>query len=326
MDLRELGEREAIRRLRHALGDTEDLGMGVDDCAVYPLAEGRLLLASTDVVAGHTHILPGTTPEMLGSFVVELTISDVAAMGGIPIGLLTALAMPPGADIEWLEGLATGMAQATERHGVTVMGGDTKASSEPTVAATALGMVDEEACLFRRGGRPGDILVLTGAVGGPAMGYFMPRNPEGDLTPEALGMVYGVRARVEAGESLGFSGHARACIDLSDGLAPALHQLQEASGCGAKLSWEDIPLAEGLEALCETQDLDLEATSLHWGGEYELLTAVDPLAVQDVLEDLKGLGLEPAVVGHLTDGHETLLVRDGSPAPLSPQGFDHFQG
>lgn len=326
MDLREMGERGAISRAREAIGSTEDLGRGEDDCAAYPLGEGRLLLISTDMVVGGTHILPGATAEMLGSFAVELAVSDVAAMGGMPLGVLTALAMPPDTDVDLLEEMITGMADAADRHGVSILGGDTKASSEPTLAITALGMVDEEACLYRRGGRPGDLLVLTGPVGGPALGFNMHRQVDGDLTEEALFLVYGVRARTEAGEVLAGSGHATACIDLSDGFAPALHQLLEASDCGAMVSWEDVPLADGLDELAEARHLALDELALHWGGEYELMATVAPESVGQVMEDLRAMGLEPAVVGHLTEGREILLMRDGRPAPLSHHGFDHFRG
>ena len=96
MDLRELGERASIKRLREVLGATEDLGRGEDDCAVVPLGDGKVLLASTDVLIGPTHLLPGTPPEQFGAFAIEIAVSDVAALGGRPLGVLTAMARPPG--------------------------------------------------------------------------------------------------------------------------------------------------------------------------------------------------------------------------------------
>ena len=326
MDLRDAGERAAIARLREAMGETEDLGQGIDDCAVHRLPDGSLLLVSTDVLVGSTHMLPGTSPGLLGSFAVELAVSDVAAMGGRPLGVLTAMAMPPDTSLEWLEDLSRGMATSADRHGITVLGGDTKAASEPVVAVTALGAVSEGECLYRRGALPGDALVLTGPVGGPALGFNMPEGCDGGLPPEALELVYGVRARVEAGLSLASSGHARACIDLSDGLAPAVHQLCEASGTGARIDWDSVPIADGLAEVSGARGLDLEETALHWGGEYELLAAVAPEGVDDVLSALRGLGLAPAVAGEVLAGREILLARDGPPAPLSPHGFDHFKG
>ena len=189
-----------------------------------------------------------------------------------------------------------------------------------------MGVMDEERCLYRRGGRPGDVLVLTGPLGGPAMGYTMPKDPEGGYTPEALSLLYDIRARTDAGQALAASGRGTACIDLSDGFAPALHQMLEASGCGAVVEWGSLPLAPGLSELAREQGLDIRDLALHWGGEYELLAAVDPAGVDEVLATLRGLGGDPRAVGELATGREILLVRDGSPASLGPEGFDHFRG
>ena len=326
MDLRELGERASIKRLREVLGATEDLGRGEDDCAVVPLGDGKVLLATTDVLIGPTHLFPGTPPEQFGAFTIEIALSDVAAMGGRPIGVLTAMAMPPETDIEWLKGVSTGMAKAAGRHGTTVLGGDTKSSPARTVAVTAMGVMDEERCLYRWGGRPGNVLVLTGPLGGPALGYNMPKDSEGGYTPEALSLLYDIRARTNAGQALAASGHATACIDLSDGFAPALHQMLEASGCGALVEWGSVPLASGLSDLATAQGLDIRELALHWGGEYELLAAVDPAGVDEVLATLRDLGGDARAVGELVSSREILLMRDGSPAPLGPKGFDHFRG
>ncbi len=325
MDLRELGERGAIERLRKAMGDTDDLGLGIDDCAVYFLSDGSLLLASTDAIVGRTHMLPGVPPALLGSFAIEIAVSDVAAMGGRPFGVLAAMAMPPRTPIDWLERLSDGMAEAAHRHGITVLGGDTKASDEPMVAVTSLGSIEEGQCLYRRGAKPGDALLLTGPVGGPALGFNLPEGKAG-ITLEAARLVYGVRARVDAGLALARSGHAHACIDLSDGLAPAVHQLVGASGFGAVVDWASVPIVARLEQVAGARGLELEEVALHWGGEYELLAAVDPDRVHDVIADLLGLHLRPAVVGEVVEGHETILVCHGSRAALSPHGFDHFKG
>ncbi len=326
MDLRELGERAAIERLREKLGATDDLGLGDDDCAVVPLGEGRLLLASTDVLVGPTHLLPGTPPELFGAFCVEIAVSDVAAMGGLPIGVLTAMAMPPDTAIDWLEHVSAGMAAAARLHGTTVLGGDTKASPAPTVTVTAMGTVEEGRCLYRRGGRPGDMLVLTGPLGGPALGFNMPRTEGGSYTGKALDLIYDVRARTDAGLAMAAIEGTHACIDLSDGFAPALHQMMEASGTGAGVDRDALPLEPGLEDLASERGLDLLDLALHWGGEYELLAAVDPGSVEEVMKALRPLDGEARVVGTLTSHREILLMRDGSPAPMGPHGFDHFRG
>lgn len=326
MDLRELGERETISRLRKAIGVTSDMGRGEDDCAVIPLDDGTLLLASTDMVLEGTHVLPGATPDMIGSFAVEVAVSDVAAMGGRPLGVLCGYAMPPGTEVGWLQGVTHGMARTADSHGISLVGGDTKRSPEPTVAVTALGVVAAEECMFRRGAREGDALVLTGPVGGPALGYVSERHPDGSLREEALALVYRVRARVMAGRALASSGSAHACIDLSDGLAPCLDQMMTASGTGAEVRWEDVPVVDGLEEATYDTGWHARDMALNWGGEYELLAAVDPEGAPHLVKVLETMGLEPAVVGtvHGRRG-QNILHHDSGREALRPHGFDHFK-
>lgn len=326
MDLKELGERETISRLRNIIGSTSDLGMGEDDCAVVSLGGGTLLLASTDMVMDTSHMLPGVKPRMVGQFAVEIAVSDVAAMGGRPIGVLCGYAMPFYTDIHWLEQVTTGMTETAKVLGTSVLGGDTKASPEPTIAVTALGLVDGGSCMYRSGAKKGDVLLLTGPVGGPALGYNMERYPEGTLKDPALELVYGVRARKMAGMALAASGHAHACIDLSDGFAPCLHQLLESSNKGAEVRWNNIPLVDGLEEYAYVWDKDLRELALNWGGEYELLAAIDPDGVEPLMEDMGRLGLEPAIVGRVMEGRKTIIIDDIGRGVLRPHGFDHFQG
>ena len=325
MDLRDVGERDAIKRLQSTLGTMGDLGRGEDDCAVIDLGDDRYLLASTDVMVGRTHLLPGTPPDLYGAFVVNTAVSDIAAMGGDPLGVLTALAMPPATDLGWLMGLYRGINSAVRDLGITVLGGDTKASGDPTVAATALGTVEGAKCLFRRGARSGDVLVLTGPIGGPALGFITPKR--GKVLPrDALDRIYRVKARTEAGRALAASGYTSACIDLSDGFAPALHQLLEASNMGATVVWEDLPIVRGLHEAAASTGHELEEVALHWGGEYELLATVDPAGVDELMATLRRLRLEPRTVGRVDEGRKVHLVSEGSSAELSPHGFDHFKG
>jgi len=329
--LKDIGERAAIELVHGRLGRTADLGGGEDDCAAIPLGDGRLLLATTDVLIGATHIIPGVTPEALGRFTVEVAVSDVAAMGGRPIGVLCALGLPPSTDSRWLASLSRGMARAAGGHATTIVGGDTKSAPVPTLAMTALGTVEEARCLYRRGARVGDALVLTGPVGGPGVGFQRLRERRGWAASghrAAIGLIYGITARVEDGLALAASGHAHACIDLSDGLGPALHQLMGASGRGARVRWDDLPLARGLLATAGRARVARTYLALHFGGEYELLAAVDPAHVDDVLAAVRAArpGARPAVIGVVTRGHQILLELEGPAVPIGPEGYDHFRG
>jgi len=330
--LRDVGERAAIEAARARLGRTPDLGLGADDCAVVPLGggRGRLLLATTDVLIGRSHLLPGVTAGMLGAFAVEAALSDVAAMGGEPTGVLCALGLPPDTQRAWLQALARAMARAARGHGVSVLGGDTKCATEPVLAMTALGTARRGRCLFRSGARPGDALVLTGPLGGPAIGHqrlMASIASGGGRDARALRMVYGVKARVSDGLALARSGHARACIDLSDGLALALHQLCAASGVGAQVDWGALPLANGLAGAAGQGRTELDL-AIHFGGEYELLAAVRPGRADEALDAVGAArpGARCAVIGAVTRPREILLCRERARVPIRPVGYDHFRG
>ena len=272
-----LSEDDLVAAIAAVAGDAGrgvEVGIG-DDAAV--LAGG--LVVSTDMLVDGVHFDAARMSSAdIGHRAAAASLSDMAAMGAEPICLLLALGVPEG--FRAVADLAAGMAE----HGVPVAGGDLSRSSVLVVSATALGRAERP--VLRSGGRPGDLLVVTGTLGGQAAGGYA-----GRVTP-----------RLAEGRAL--AAVATAMLDLSDGIATDVRRLAAASGTGAVVELARLPRAPGAT-------IEQAAAG---GEDYELLAAVPegvpvPVAV--------------TVVGRLTDAGGVRLL-DAAGADLALRGWDHF--
>ena len=250
------------------------VGIG-DDAAVL---DGGLVLASDMLVEGvHFH------RDRLDAFAIGqraggANLSDMAAMGADPLCMVAAFGLPEGFDE--VERLAEGIAA----HGVPVVGGDLSRASVLVVSIAALGRAERP--VARSGGRPGDVLAVTGRLGAQAVaGYASPVAP-----------------RIAEGRTL--AAVASAMIDVSDGIASDAERLAEASGCGAVVELERLPRAEGAS-------VEQAATG---GEDFELLAALAPGVVPPV---------PMTVIGRLTAEPGVRLV-DGAGRALPLRGWEHF--
>jgi thiamine-monophosphate kinase len=272
-----LPEDVLVSAIARAVGEPSGgvvLGIG-DDAAV--LDDGTVV--STDILVEGVHFdLARTTPRDVGHRAATANLSDLAAMGARPVALLAAFGLPPGF------GDAAEVAAGMREHGVPVAGGDLSRAPVLIVSVTALGR--SERPVRRSGGRPGDVLVVTGPLGGQAAagyaGRVMPRTDEGC----AMAAV------------------ATAMIDLSDGIATDAVRLARASGTGAVIELERLPRAPGAT-------VEQAATG---GEDYELLAAIPPGAEAPV---------PVTIVGRLTEGGDVAMV-DAVGEPQQLRGWDHF--
>jgi thiamine-monophosphate kinase len=272
-----LPEEALVSAIARAVGGPSGgvvLGIG-DDAAV--LDDGTVV--STDILVDGVHFgLGRMSPRDVGHRAATANLSDLAAMGARPVALLAAFGLPAGFDD------AAEIAAGMREHGVPVAGGDLSRAPVLIVSVTALGRAERP--VRRSGGRPGDILAVTGSLGGQAAagysGRVMPRSEEGC----ALAAV------------------ATAMIDLSDGIATDAGRLARASGTGAVIELERLPRAPGAT-------VEQAATG---GEDYELLAALPPGAEPPIAM---------TVVGRLTEEEDVLLV-DAAGVPQPLEGWDHF--
>ena len=291
MLLSELGEFGLLGELeRHGL----DHGIG-DDAAVFH--EG--VVVTQDMLVEGVHFrFEWTSWHDLGYKAAAVNLSDLGAMGAVPAGLLVALTLPPATDVGKVFELYRGLTEA----GYPVVGGDTNAGELVSVSVTAVG--HSERVAGRAGARPGDLLIVTGPVGGAAAGlHALEHGLEG--FDELVRAHARPPFRLDAARVLAPVAHA--LIDLSDGLASDAARIAERSGCKVVVEVEKVPLAPRVD---EVGDLPFWTM----GEDYELLAALAP-------DDADATGFP--VVGRCEEGAGAELRRDGRPVDVP--GWDHFR-
>lgn len=294
--LAHLGEDRLIglltRRWPRAGGRLRTVALGVgDDCAAIRVpGSRRLLLLKTDAIVEAVHFRPGETPSKIGWKALARCLSDIAAMGGEPDAALVCLAVPPETPLARLRGIYRGLGRCATRFNVALAGGETVRARELSLAITLTGWVAADHMARRSGARPGDALCVTGRLGGSGGGHHLAFEPR---LAEAQWLVR----------------HARpsAMMDISDGLASDLPRLCRASGVGARIDPDTIPVRRGAtlqQALSE-------------GEDYELLFAIPPSRLR-LIRRRWPFHVPVSVIGEITASR-------GIRPPLGSHGYDHFR-
>lgn len=306
------GEQEFIDQLRLLATDPAARGLD-DDAAVI----GDLVLTH-DMVAEGVHFLATDPPASVGWKLVAVNLSDLAAKGAEPIAALMGMTL--NADDDWEDKFLAGVAAACETYGVALVGGDTIALPDGTprvLGLTAIGRGGEQ-IPSRAGGKPGDFLWLVGTLGDAAAGLDLLRADgaaEGPLVEAYRRPV----PQLAAGKLL--APHARAMMDVSDGLLLDLKRLCAASQCGAEIDLDALPLSRAYIAE-RGGDRRARLLAATGGDDYSLLAALpvgfDPLALS--LPERTIL----ARIGTLVDGEGLSLFDAGGEVPLPEQlGYEH---
>ncbi len=288
--LSQLGENAVLERLLQQLTVQSPMLTGPgDDCAVVARDHEWDTLLKTDVVVESVHFTPDTAPERVGHKALARAISDIAAMGGIPEHALITLLIHPSRYVETAEGIYRGINQLATRYGISVAGGETSAlPHDGIVINVALtGRVEHSRAILRTGGRPGDIICVSGSLGGSfPSGHHLDFEPRLELARQL--MEHGPRPS--------------AMMDLSDGLGADLPRLAAASNCGFCIHPEKLPLNKG----CTPQQ------GISDGEDYELLLTFHP---QDFATMPQNLQSTIYPIGVLTQDTTSKLST----------GWQHFQ-
>lgn len=317
-----LGEFELIDRLLRPLacGFPGALGLA-DDAALIDVPGDHQLVVAKDALVEGVHFLADDPPETVAGKLLRVNLSDLAAMGADPLAYLTVIARPEGLGDAWLEGFAAGLARDQERFGLHLVGGDTVATPGPLLLSlTILGLVPRGRALTRGGAGPGELVCVSGTLGDAAMGLRILRGlaaPE-DLSLPLVERYRTPRPRLELGRAL--RGLATAVIDVSDGLLADLGHVLEASGVGAEVEAERVPLSAAARALPGAR-----ATALSGGDDYELLFTLPPDREPELATLADRLGLPLTVIGRTrTEPGLVLLDAQGRPLPVERTGWRHF--
>lgn len=316
MPLPELKMIDAVRRRALAPGKS---GFGAvlksigDDCAILRGAAREDLLVTTDFSIEDVHFRREWHPaESVGHRCLARGLSDIAAMGGEPVAAFLSLALPTRLPQSWVDGFFRGFLRLAKRHHVPLAGGDI-AESRAGVAADVvlLGRVRHGQAILRSGAKSGDLIYVTGEVGGSAAVLHLFRTGK-KMNPgnRAQARHFFPEPRLAAAERL--RGLATSMIDVSDGLSSDLAHICAESKVGAVIAARNIPQALGA-------DLEL---ALHGGEDYELLFTASPRTkIPATIARVR-----VTQIGRITRQPGIWLERGGTREKLKTGGWQHFKG
>jgi thiamine-monophosphate kinase len=318
-------ELELIERIRCLFdggrGPGVEVGIG-DDAAILDLGGARAVLTTDAQVEGVHFDRRWSTPREIGARAVEVNLSDLAAMGASPRALLLSLAMRPGDHDAVLEVVA-GFAERARARGCPVVGGNVTRSAELSLTVTAVGaLAAGRPALLRAGARAGDLVFVTGPIGGAALGLRLLGAGLGDAAgaAAAIACFRAPVARLDVGSLL--PGLATAALDLSDGLTQDLGHLVEASGVAAIIELPAVPTLPGHAELAARAGADAALLVVGGGEDYELLFTAPA----------EGRGRAGALggreIGRIVAAGPGPRVRivdaNGAEVPVTRRGFEHF--
>ncbi len=318
MKVSEAGERAIVKRIKELL-DTDAIG---DDCAF--LEDGRdYLLVTTDMLHRNTDFPREMTPWQIGYMSTAVNLSDIAAKGGRPTGVLFSIGLPDELDLKFVEEIYRGMKACASKYGTEIIGGDTDQHEELTIVGIALGRVNKKIALRRIGAKAGDLIAVTGNLG--TCGAGMRIVIQGVKVPEKayrkiVKKFFQPEPRINEGRKLAKSRALTSMMDISDGLAMSLYELHRANKgeVGFKVYAEKIPILKETK-LAAKDEADMIDLAVYTGGDFELLFTINPAKLNEAKKACKF-----TVIGEITQ-KGIILEHNGKPKDLPELGSDHFK-
>ncbi|MCP1549052.1 MULTISPECIES: thiamine-phosphate kinase [Methylorubrum] len=299
-----------------------------DDAASLTPTPGHDLVVTTDAIVAGVHYFPDDPPGSIAAKALGVNLSDLAAKGASPRGFLLTLALPDDWTEAWLADFAEGLGMASRAHGCLLLGGDTVRSGGPAlIGVTAFGEVPTGAILRRQAARAGDRLCVSGTIGDAALGLALRLVPDPALAPlhrdTLLDRYLHPRPRLALVPVL--RRHARASMDVSDGLAGDLTKMFDGTGLTARIDVPGVPLSPAAQAAIAGDARRID-TALTGGDDYEILCAVPPDSVSALLAEARAAGVPVAEIGTVEAGDGPPRFRDahGRAMDFARASFSHF--
>jgi thiamine-monophosphate kinase len=327
-DIGEFGLIERIRA-RKTIQD-EDLVVGIgDDCAV--LRRGPVLeVLTTDCLVEGTHFESGwLSMKDVGWKVMAVNVSDVAAIGGIPRHALVTLFLPDAFEIKQVDDIYEGMEECGEVTGVNIVGGDIVRTRGPfAISVTLSGVCERDQLVLRSGARQGDLVVVTGTLGDASVGMRLMHEGWGSeytTAAECVSRYQHPAPRLTEARTIIQNLQPSAMIDISDGLLSDLWHIMDASGVGAVLDAESIPIGRCVLDYFQGDREEALSEAMGGGEDYELLFTISNRYEDQLADVARGLGIGLTPIGRITaKGTGVRLAGDGAERELGRSGFDHF--
>ncbi len=297
----EFGLIERIRKSIHYKDKNVICGIG-DDAAVLKYTADKHLLFCSDMLVEDVHFrLKKASAFWIGWKALAVNLSDIAAMAGLPKFCTVSLGLPRNLPVKFLDEFYRGLGSIAERFSVSVVGGDTNRSSKFVVDVALIGEVEKHRLVLRSGAKEGDILFVTGKLGGSIYGRHLNFIP-----------------RVNEARTLVENFKINSMIDISDGLSSDLHHIAEESNVGAVIYEELLSLSKNCKGIND---------ALFDGEDFELLFTLPPKeATRLIKQSHKLFKINVSRIGYVDKKRCGLKIvnKDNIKMPLKKRGFEHF--
>lgn len=325
MTVQSWGERGIVQHLARLATRGPGVVVGTGDDAAglaFPKPKGQLLLVACDALVEGVHFSRRiSTPEEIGGKLAAVNLSDIAAMGGKPLALVTTMAFPATTSVAVVQGIARGIRAGCRKYGAAWVGGDTTGSPAGIfLDATVLGTVTRRRALRRRGARPGDTLVLLGECGLSALALDGLRRGQ-RLPPGLRRRHVAPRPLLAEGEWCARSGMVSALTDLSDSLREEIENLTVAFGRGARVALDRLPAAGPWRGIESKRRL---AYQLDGGEDHSLLAAVRKGSWPAFLDRYPRPLARPVPLGLVTGTGKLEFTLAGQPVHPPRRHYRHF--
>ena len=318
------GEFDLIAELFAPLAADDPRALGLtDDAAILPQSYGTETVITTDTMVLGVHFFEREDPAVVARRLLRVNLSDIAAMAAAPVGYFLNLTLADNISDSWLEGFCDGLRADQDLFGVRILGGDTTRTPGPlTLSVTMMGEVPAGQAVRRSGASDGDLVMVSGTIGDAALGLAAFDEGRAD-SGYLIGRFQSPTPRLPLGREL--RGIATAMADVSDGLIADIGHICKASGIGAEIDGEAVPLSPDARAAMEAGDAGLSAL-LSGGDDYELVFAVP----RDRRDSAEAAGVRAevpvSVIGVFRIGATGITVSgpDGKPLAIATPGYRHF--
>ena len=317
-----LTEREIVSVLRRRFDSKPKLPLGFDDdVAAFQLSRRGLVVLKTDMLVGRTDVPPGMSFGQAARKAVVATVSDFAAKGVQPKGLLISLGLVPPVRLSTVSQIAAGLERGAREYHCRIIGGDTSETDDLVIDCIGFGFSETRRILRRDGAKPGDVVAVTGDFGRTTAGLQILLRKKGrqHRFSKLTSAVLHPSAKLEVGLRLSESGFVNASIDSSDGLAWSLHEIARLSKVNVVL--DTIPVAPDVKVFAREQGLVPDELALFGGEEYELVLAIKREGFANVRRRIPSL----RKIGNVTIGSGNVIAPlRGRYRKIEPRGYEHF--
>lgn len=317
-----MNEFELIEHYFNKIGEQNEfitIGIG-DDCAAMKIPSDKELVFSMDTLVESIHFHSDDAPYQIASRALRVCISDLAAMGAVPLCFTLSLSMPT-ADSVWLEEFSKGLMDTAVLYDCKLVGGDT-VRGPLVITIQVHGTVNLGQALKRSNANIGDLILITGPLGGAAAALKVKENNI-NITADAQQYLescfYYPQPQIEVGKL--FSGVASAAIDISDGLLSDLGHICKASNVGAQIDINKIPISHFI--INELSDCNYHDWALYGGDDYQLCITVPKDFIQ-VMGQNSPEKYDVSIIGEITAGSEIEIHKGGEKLNYCLRGFTHF--